>query len=1137
MQRSEEYLKELDNAVDSLIRLANEARSKGYDVALQVESEKANTLPERVVALFGYPNIGERISYWLSKGLGKRELAFKIADEILAGDMGLDLGPAEKAELAVRVGLSIMTGATVSAPVEGINKVIIRRNPDDGSNYLSIYFNGPIRTSGGTDGALVVVLADYLRQKMGLAPYKPGPREIGRYIEEVSLYKRVQHLQYNSRSEEVRYVAEHLPVEINGPPTEKIEVSAYRNLRTVETNRLRGGAILVLNDCILQKAPKLLMAIKRLREKGYDIKGWDWLEWFQTKSEKEQVGEGCPYISPSYKFLRESVAGRPVLSHPQRPVGFRLRYGRSRVTGLASVGIHPATMYILDEFIATGSQLKLERPGKAAAVTPCDLIEGPVVRLKGGTVIRVNTGEEARRIKDKVEKVLFLGDILISYGDFVEQNHILLPSGWVEEWWVQELEKVLEERGLSKEDFRDILENPFKEIEARRAIDISLKLGLPLHPRYTYHWNYLGVEDFKYLYSKLKGRRIEFPLVLEMDEKFKEILEKICIPHKVERNSIIIEENEALPFLYSLGILPKFEEEKLKALEDFRDPLEFLNKVSVLKLRNKIPFTVGARLGRPEKAKMRRLKTRPHMLFPLGSQGGRMRSLNEALKKGYVEVEVPIFFCPKCNSKRMYRICRVCGSRTQPYRVCQNCGKYTRKKIHCGAKTKPFEKRKVDIKLLTSIATKGLGVKLPPLVKGVKGTSSKGKIAEPIEKGILRAKNRVYVNKDGTIRFDCIEVPITHFRPKEIGLSVEEVKALGYKYDIFGNEIESEDQLVELFPQDIILPDCKEWGEASAAEDLMRVAKFIDELLVKFYKKKPYYQVRKKKDLIGKLVVGLAPHTSVGVVGRIIGFSKTQGYFAHPLFHAAMRRNCDGDESCIILLMDAFLNFSREYLPQKRGGSMDAPLVLTTKIILTEVDKEVYNLDIVDRYPLEFYEKSQEFASPTSVRIPRLMEKVNKNEYLGLKFTHDVSNLNIGVRVSAYKKLITMKEKIERQMKLAEKIVAVDKNDVARILIEKHFLKDIKGNLREFSKQKFRCVNCNEKYRRIPLSGKCEKCGGRIILTVAEGMVYKYLETCERLASSYELPPYLLQALEIIKRRINSVFGKGRQMLLNSYGK
>ncbi|HDD69227.1 MAG TPA: DNA polymerase II large subunit, partial [Candidatus Korarchaeota archaeon] len=514
----EEYINGLDKAVDTLIKLANEARSKGFDVALHVESEKANTLPERVVALFGYPKIGERISYWLSKGLGKRELAFKMADEILAGNLGLDLGPAEKAELAIRVGLSIMTGATVSAPVEGINKVVIRRNPDDGSHYLSVYFNGPIRTAGGTDGALVVVLADYIRQKLGLAPYKPGPREIGRYVEEVSLYKRVQHLQYNSRSEEVRYVAEHLPVEINGPPTEKIEVSAYRNLRTVETNRLRGGAILVLNDCILQKAPKLLMAIKKLRAKGYDIKGWDWLEWFQTKSEEETEGEGCPYIKPSYKYLRESVAGRPILSYPQRPGGFRLRYGRSRITGLASIGVHPATMYVLDEFLAIGTQVRIERPGKSAIVLPVSSIEGPIVRLKNGSVIRIESVEMAKEYADEVDRILFLGDVLVAFGEFLQNNHPLLPSAWVEEWWEALLKKAAEEKG--EELSSDLVEIASKDFD--EAIRLSLLYNVPLHPRWTYFWHDITIDQLSALYDALRAGDVRENMIqVDLNEEIK----------------------------------------------------------------------------------------------------------------------------------------------------------------------------------------------------------------------------------------------------------------------------------------------------------------------------------------------------------------------------------------------------------------------------------------------------------------------------------------------------------------------------------------------------------------------------------------------------------------------------------------
>jgi DNA polymerase II large subunit len=93
-------------------------------------------------------------------------------------------------------------------------------------------------------------------------------------------------------------------------------------------------------------------------------------------------------------------------------------------------------------------------------------------------------------------------------------------------------------------------------------------------------------------------------------------------------------------------------------------------------------------------------------------------------------------------------------------------------------------------------------------------------------------------------------------------------------------------------------------------------------------------------------------------------------------------------------------------------------------------------------------------------------------------------------------------------------------------LIEKHFLKDIKGNLRRYSSQEFRCLSCNTKYRRIPLVGHCNKCSGKLVLTVAEGTVSKYLEPSLDLAEKYNLPNYLKQTLDILKRKIESVFGK-----------
>jgi DNA polymerase II large subunit len=210
---------------------------------------------------------------------------------------------------------------------------------------------------------------------------------------------------------------------------------------------------------------------------------------------------------------------------------------------------------------------------------------------------------------------------------------------------------------------------------------------------------------------------------------------------------------------------------------------------------------------------------------------------------------------------------------------------------------------------------------------------------------------------------------------------------------------------------------------------------------------------------------------------------------------------------------------------------MDAPLVLTYFLNPSEVDDMVFNLDIQWRYPLEFYRAAMEYKMPWEVNIKQVGDYLHTPpQYEGYGFTHPSSNLNDGVLCSAYKLLPSMEEKLKGQMDLAVKIVAVDESDVARLVIEKHFLRDIKGNLRKFSSQQFRCVNCNEKYRRPPLIGKCTNCNsGKIIFTISEGSVIKYLEPSLSLANKYRVKPYLMQTLELTKRRVNDVFGQEKE--------
>jgi DNA polymerase II large subunit len=190
----------------------------------------------------------------------------------------------------------------------------------------------------------------------------------------------------------------------------------------------------------------------------------------------------------------------------------------------------------------------------------------------------------------------------------------------------------------------------------------------------------------------------------------------------------------------------------------------------------------------------------------------------------------------------------------------------------------------------------------------------------------------------------------------------------------------------------------------------------------------------------------------------------------------------------------------------------------------------VFDLDIVDKYPLELYEAAEKYTPPWEVKINQIGQNLNtEKQYEGMFFTHDTTSMNKGIKCSAYKTLPSMQEKLKGQMDLAVKIRAVEESVVAKTVIDKHFIKDIKGNLRKFSQQQFRCVSCNEKYRRPPLLGRCTKCSGKIIFTISEGSIVKYLEPALSLAKFYNVPPYVKQTLELIKDRVESVFGKDKE--------
>jgi DNA polymerase II large subunit len=1135
---SERYFLDLKHGVDEQYRIAKLARVKGLDSVDEVESSLAMTMAERAVNLVKvvYPKLSiDKISKRILEleerfGLLDTAVIFEIAREVAEEKFCKFSNKLEAIDIGVRIGFAYMTLGVVASPIEGYTGLKLGKTRR-GEDYFIVNFSGPIRSAGTTATCLFLMLIDYMRSCFGFAKYDATKEEVERYvIENKDFHERVANLQYFPTEDEIRFLASRLPIQIDGDSTSDIEVSNYRDLDRVETNKIRGGMCLAFSEGLAQKAGKALGRLGSCKRNGLKCDGFDWLEDYLALHKRRESG-GREEIAT---YIKDLVAGRPVYGHPGRSGGFRFRYGRGRTAGFSAVSIHPATMGVSNGFLSHGTQLKLERPTKGCIITSCDSIDGPIVKLKNGSVKKLDDFNEAKKLYKDIEEIIYLGDILFSVGDIIDRNVDLIKSGYVEEWW--ELEAG--ETG---------------DVDFDLAVELSKKHKISLHPEYIFYWSQILIEDLYGLARWLSGSvwrngKLVLPWERSVREKFakgKRALEILGVRHEVFLDNVVVDE-DARALLFNLGKENVYNGEvfEFKVDEiDKRSVLEIVNSMCSVEVKDKAGTFIGARMGRPEKAKLRKLVGSPNVLFPVGDQGGRLSSLQDAVEAGYIKSDFQIYRCP-CGEESIYPVCRNCNVKSEKSYYCRDCGEVKGENCKLHGKCSGYFFRKIGIKDYFSDAVKNLGLsthELPPMVKGVKRMSSDGKEVERLEKGILRAKFGLCVNKDGTIRYDATEIPLTHFKPREIRTTVEKLRELGYDKDVDGEDLICDDQILELRPHDVVLPSCGVTADEKADDVFFNIANFVDEELERFYGLERFYNLKIKSDLVGQLIVCMAPHNCAGVIGRIIGFSSIQGLLASPYMHAAMRRDCDGDEAAIMMLMDVLLNFSRKFLPGHRGGSQDAPLVLNARIRAGEVDDQILFFESCGKYSLDLY-KVSELGLHSSVIRSQIMNNGSQVElvgdrlkngivdpFVGTGFTHNTSDFNLGNLNGVYKSLPSMKEKVAAQMELVGKIRAVDKDDVARLILERHFIRDIRGNLRKFGKQEFRCSGCGEKFRRPPLKGSCWKCDGKIIFTVSEGSVRKYVEPAMELMRDYKISSYTRETMELIEDYIERIFGKGEE--------
>ncbi|MDP6888891.1 MAG: hypothetical protein QF454_02540 [Candidatus Thalassarchaeaceae archaeon] len=1335
------YQSILDTQCDAIYQIATEARAKGFDLSDEVEIPRAIDLADRAEKLLapwleGIPIAKDIRDMLAEKDRENASIDMAVHVAVQMHDRTADVQ--KSIDTGLRVGLAVLTEAVLVAPLEGIGQVRVLNNLD-GSRFVSIDFCGPIRAAGGTAQALAVLIADMIRRELNLAKYEPTEPEVERVKEEFGLYR--GGLQYKPPPEEIEMIVKACPIMINGEETEDIECAGYREVRNIDGGRIRGGVMLVIGEGLCLKAAKIQKQTERL-----NVPGWDFISAFASKSKSDSDSDSVKRrkIKTDNRFMRDIIAGRPIFGEPNTPGGFRLRYGRPRTSGLAAAGVNPASMHAMGDFLAVGTQMKIERPGKACAVVPCDDLDGPTILLKSGRYGRVQSKEMWHRVQDEVLSIWDNGELMIGYGEFAENNKSLVPSGYVSDWFASDLLETLDSEvkveqfakilGVTRrrlppgipstgtvDDPDDLIGNHRRQRTWHRrlqkmtldwevVVEISRSFLTAIPPPWNLWWNDLPLEFIPHLIDSLLASSIEnathpedgimtvphpdrtwmrIPMAVEnwqpidhtpaelpsnqsvnssgnipqksvpeqMPGPVKKIDQSVIgdwpngtqheehgiiksslmilgIPHIHEGNDLLIMHGWQ-PLLEGLGLqlgagdnaspeirvdakshlesriqlllnakkICSEEKSRLADIEERRSVLRIaaetaarqrgesiaetenegriaaeeiddvgpkdakslesaellldehtvdgalwlVRKCSELRWVAAAPCRIGCRMGRPEKAAPREMKGKPHSIFPIGNEGGPQRLITEAANKGTILVTMGTRECLKCGQRSPYTICHHRSIPDDP--------------TECGGKTIPIDdgrptngRRKginqsVNIPALLETKRIKLGLdRIPKKFKGVKGLTSIERYPEPLEKGILRAKYQLPSFKAGTVRFDMIDVPVTHFRPKDIGTSPERLVTLGYTHDIDGDPLVKLDQTLELYPQDFI-PSRK------ASDYLLRACTYIDELLKRFYGMASFYNAEKPEDLVGHLCIGLAPHTSGGVLTRIIGWSNASAGYGHTLYHAAKRRNCDGDEDALILLLDCLLNFSRVLLPSNRGGRMDAPLTLSTRLNPEELDKEALNVDTSWWYHRGFYEATQHQPSPSE--IANQMDIVDRRTgtvgaVRGYGYTHDAHSIDSGPENSSYKTLETMIDKMNAQLLLGQQLRGVDVRNVASQVVESHFLPDLRGNLVAFTRQKFRCVRCGESYRRFPLSGKCIKtpdqrnanrgmrsgidfargeahlCGGNLALTVSEGAVRKYIRVMQHVIEHYGVDLYTRQRVEGLVNSADSLFKNDR---------
>jgi hypothetical protein len=399
---------------------------------------------------------------------------------------------------------------------------------------------------------------------------------------------------------------------------------------------------------------------------------------------------------------------------------------------------------------------------------------------------------------------------------------------------------------------------------------------------------------------------------------------------------------------------------------------------------------------------------------------------------------------------------------------------------------------------------------------------------EMIKKSFLRKKYNISLANGPIFNFQLPNARLSHFRPIDIGTSLKNIKELGYRVDINGIPLKSDDQVLSIFVNDILVPK-------SISKTLKQIYNFLDEELQSIYDQKPFFEIQELNDLIGTFLVGCNPNYSTGVIGRVIGWSdakfNSDCLMAHPLWHGSKYSNCRNDEpDFLFVLEDLLLNFNLGLLPSKINSLLGKPI-----FIKKHISKNDISVDL-EHYLDKLSKKESEISISVGKNIFSPSYNILIDFYNSLQSKHHLlSSIKPQIQLdNEFNKQMPLEltpidfDLIEKNFNLFSRFYFGNLEFVKKLYFDAFIFPRFNAQLDLWLEQSIECPKCESPYP-YAIFRNCPSCNQPLVLVYSKEPIMKQYILIKDLMSRYPSQS-LAESFYYLKNQFKLLFPTEKKM-------